>query len=205
MSSPCAPLKLCSLSAPRIFSIEVQHKLLEYGVPCQECVCRSFTRTTLPVPLASSVADMRSRREVAVASQASVVLNNATFSATSATFCTLVSSVLEGHHFPPTTQLAYLGYLLVRARARNGGSLGGWSGPPSQACGIVGVGRCFCVLVRRTRMIGSIVFSGQFFTFRLFASFCCTCGGVIGAFLTFQCVFCSSFVDRTLYERVGMP
>ncbi|KAK0216485.1 hypothetical protein EDD85DRAFT_438796 [Armillaria nabsnona] len=56
-----------SLSAPRIFSMEVQHKLTERGVPCQECVCRPFTRTTVPAPLASSVADTRSRREFAVA------------------------------------------------------------------------------------------------------------------------------------------
>ncbi|PBK79980.1 hypothetical protein ARMGADRAFT_95269 [Armillaria gallica] len=36
----------------------------------------------------------------------------------------------------------------------------------------IGVGRCFCVLVRRTRMVGSIASGGQFFALRLLASFC---------------------------------
>ncbi|KAK0492902.1 hypothetical protein EDD18DRAFT_440782, partial [Armillaria luteobubalina] len=52
-----------------------------------------------------------------------VVLDHAMFSVASATLRTLASSVLERHLPPLANQLAYLEYLLVCARARNGGYL----------------------------------------------------------------------------------
>ncbi len=127
------------------------------------------------------------------------LLNNTTFSAAPATFCTLVSSVLEGHYFPPKAQLVYLRNHLVRSRARNGGSLGGWSGPPSQAYGIVGVGRCFCVLVRRTSLRGRLapLFSVVNFLSSDSSRVSVARGGrvVICAFLTFPWFLCNSLLN----------
>ncbi len=62
-----------------------------------------------------------------------------------------------------------------------------------------GVGRCFCVLVRRTRMIGSIASGGQFFALRLLASFCFA-NGITGVFLTLKEIFWSSLLTYLFFK-----
>ncbi|KAK0437683.1 hypothetical protein EV421DRAFT_1007256 [Armillaria borealis] len=62
-----------------------------------------------------------------------------------------------------------------------------------------GVGRCFCVLVRRTRMTGSIASGGQFFALRLLASFCFA-DGITGVFLTFKELFWSSLLAYLFFK-----